>query len=423
MEARRSRIARIGAILILFLTLVILAGFVRDYVRGGNAWKQGDWLINDAAGPIRRGALGSLLIRVGDVLGIGPLATVIALQLGLVVIFSGAILPYARSLCGRIEYWLLFFCPGFPLLFWGAQPMASGRKELVTFAAIALVAVAARPGLPAPAMLLAASAIYALGAIGHEVNALLLPVMLVAVVLVARHRRVGREWMVAALAICVVFAVFGGVVALLHPRITDSAAICAPLTARHLDPAICSRAMEWVSFGPAKAHSEMLRLLKIAGWGSVSLGIVIGLGTCLVTASPVIYLATLHQRPRRLLMMFAALGLLLVPLYFVAIDWGRWIDIQITTFGLLLFIMLSTGMTELARRGNRAVIAAFLILALVWTPDEKFGIHPGKIAETVILPPFTVTAYVLHKAGIGPWGACTGKVRRLGCSPFLGGGQ
>ena len=47
-------------------TLHVLAGLAQDYLAGGDYFHQGDWLINNMSGPVRRGLLGSALISFSD---------------------------------------------------------------------------------------------------------------------------------------------------------------------------------------------------------------------------------------------------------------------------------------------------------------------------------------------------------------------
>ena len=72
---------------------ILLLGFLYvslrvlyDYIAGGNSWKQGDWLINNAAGSIRRGPLGSFIISIDDLVDSNPLFVVSVIQIALLAV-------------------------------------------------------------------------------------------------------------------------------------------------------------------------------------------------------------------------------------------------------------------------------------------------------------------------------------------------
>ena len=70
-----------------------------------------------------------------------------------------------------------------------------------------------------------------------------------------------------------------------------------------------------------------------------------------------------------------------LPLYLVAIDWGRWISLQMTSFALLMLALAIAGKVRLCRPvGDRAILVFFLF-GLAWSPDLITGIRLGGLLK------------------------------------------
>ena len=83
----------------------------------------------------------------------------------------------------------------------------------------------------------------------------------------------------------------------------------------------------------------------------------------------------------------AALGLLLglviciLPLYFVAIDWGRWTNMQVTSFSLVIIHLLLQGRLTLRREVHPVVLAAFVAVAFLYSPSHVIETSWGVAGE------------------------------------------
>ena len=59
----RYRLNRaIASVVIVLVALSTLQRLLRDFDQGGTAWRQADWLINSASGPVRRSVFGDFVI-------------------------------------------------------------------------------------------------------------------------------------------------------------------------------------------------------------------------------------------------------------------------------------------------------------------------------------------------------------------------
>ncbi len=349
------------------LAALVLVGLGRDLAAGGNPWKQGDWLISLAAGPLRRGALGSAILWLSDASGIGPAATVAAIQAALVVTLFALTLRAAWRHLGHPAMALILLSPGVFPLFWAGDPQGAGRKELIAFTAMALVAagqVAARPRLPVLAL---AAAVFLTAVLGHEGNALLAPAFALQLWLALRQAPAPM-----ALSLGLPAAVLAGSAALMalalaHPSVADASALCAPLLQRGLPEWFCHYgAIGWMDKDAGFALAEVQK--------QASLPVLAGFATCyLLAALPVLVALGWFDHRRLLLALFALTGLACAPLFAVGADWGRWLDWHLTSFAFLAMSLLLAGRVALRPVARCGPALALLALGLIWSPAHMVG--------------------------------------------------
>lgn len=377
---------RLSAPLLLCAGLSGLAGMVmlamlaplRAARQGGEGYQHGDWLINLAAGPVRRGPLGELILRGADLLGVAPMTLLSLLQLGL----TGA----ALALMGRLvldqraptpararTLLLLATLPALAPAFWSANPEALFRKEIFALAALALAAALPRhratPWLGGALMLA--------GMLGHEVNVLLLPAYL-ALRLHARpqhppqhppHRPPHRA--PPEVLLLVAAGLGAGLFALAFSR-ADPAPICDALLARALPASLCDGAIGWLAIDPPEARRLLAdRLHSAAGLRQiVVLAVLLG---------QYLWLMARLQPTTRTLREAALFLLPLLPLFFIAQDWGRWLVLWLSSHALFV----------LARRPAIAPISARMFWALFlfnlfWGQHIMLGAVDGGPLKTLL---------------------------------------
>ncbi|MCA0272578.1 MAG: hypothetical protein LCH69_11005 [Proteobacteria bacterium] len=338
---------------------------------GGHDWIHGDWLINLAGGPIRRGALGSTILALSDVTGLSPLDIVMAMQVALAsAFFLGiAFLLFAQTSSGMS---LAVMSPGIFALVWTLAPMAAGRKELFGLVALLLLAL---PGGRSGRMILSAL-LLALGGIGHEVNLLLFPAWVAFLFLFPRPVSVaGQRVIIVALGGVVAWA---AAYALIHARLASSDAICAALTDRGLDGSrLCSGAIAWLSEPANGMASVGEALAKVRNPGLLPI-------YWLCCALPLLRL-WLVSKPPRLALMVLAVGIgPIFLLYPVALDWGRWVAIQTTVAGLILLGLGARGRVQPVRPISLPERILWLANTLAWTPLHVIGVAFGGLFALAI---------------------------------------
>jgi hypothetical protein len=349
----------------------------RDFQWGGHDWKQGDWLINNHGQQVRRGPLGSVLISIGDLIGVSPLAVVTLVQIAVMAALAGILLAALSRLPKGWVYSIIAFSPAFFLVSWVANDQSAVRKEMIVYLAMSMLLVL--PGRPAgrTSVVAASAIIFLIGCIGHEANTLLLPAYL-AVALVSLKPDL-RSWPVLTSAFLLVLLVgLSLAYALTHVTVTDPSIICAPLLERQIDPKVCSGAIAYLAHDPGYALS--------AAAGQFNAPMVLNVLLCYgVSAAPILYLIGLHRNWPTILAVFLLFALPLIPLYVIAVDWGRWMVMHMSTFSIFLIAAVQAGTFTLRRTPDLRVLMIILLSGLVWGPDHGVGgIEIGGLAATAV---------------------------------------
>jgi len=322
-----------------YLLIAILAGVLIyllyclyvDYSLGGNSWKQGDWLINELAGPVRRGLFGTALLRLSDVLWLSPLLLLILLQ-GIIITLIFAIVGAAVLDLGAPDRLvLILLSPAFVVLFWFNDPYGSVRKEILTYLAFLPLVAAALKGRAGYIACAVSGFLYSIAVFAHEGNVFFLPFLCAAmwIVLPPNAPSLAR---VAVIALPTLAAIGGGIYASLHSNLPDSGLMCQQLVQRGLNSAVCDGAIAYVERATKDAHMHPGRLLARYFRNFLLLYAV-----CIVS-----FRILVHGSARVQLWCFGAIasGLVFLPIYFFAIDYGRWLNFHITSLVFLSLILL-----------------------------------------------------------------------------------
>lgn len=135
---------------------------------------------------------------------------------------------------------------------------------------------------------------------------------------------------------------------------------------------MCTGAIKWLlqdsSYGLAAVSA------KLTSWNLV--GFLVAYGTALL---PFLYMVWLGpQRGLRALLLLA-LGLPFLPLYPVAIDWGRWISFHAFSAAVIIATALASGRFQLLRAPGTIPVLALLALALIEAPRHQIGNYWGGV--------------------------------------------
>ncbi len=337
-----------------------------DFSLGGNSWKQGDWLINELSGPIRRGLFGSGLLKISDMAGLSPLLLLIAFQASVIVLIFAVIGIAAFKLGAPDKLLLLLLSPAFLIFFWFNDPQGSVRKEILVYLAflpLVLAAVKGRGGIVACVF---SCIFYAVAVIAHEGNVFFLPFLWIAMWLVLPP----EPGVAARLLVIVVpglLALGGGIYASAYTNFPDPGMICMQVVQRGLDPLVCDGAIEYLERPPHEARMHPGRLLSIHFRSFL-----------LIYAACLISFRVLLQGSKSIERWFfyiAASGLVFLPLYILAGDYGRWMNFHITSLVFLTLILLlkwrPPWLYEMPRRLDFVcVLALSVVVGISHSPGE-----------------------------------------------------
>jgi hypothetical protein len=250
------------------------------------------------------------------------------------------------------------------------------RKELIAFVAFALVAAAQVRERPRLAPLLAAVALFLVSVLGHEANALWTPFFLLVLLLALAQRASGRALMLGLSAGVLAGTAVLALYAVRHPTLADPTQLCEPIQDR----------------GPPRWFCHMGAIARLAGdaadarsriTGNLTPAVRIGFAlTYALAAAPVLYALACCQRRRWLVALFVLTGLAAAPLYTVATDWGRWLDLHLTVFAFVLTSLLLAGRIGPLRPARLAVALPLLVLGLLWSPAHDQGGVRGLVRAT-----------------------------------------
>ena len=350
-----------------------------------NGWTPGDWLVNYEGGFVRRGLPGEIILLLAHWLHVAPVLLGSLLPLLFYALLYFTIWQLYRRSSGDLWTFVALVSPAtlaFPIL----DPVGAFRKELLFLLALAFLLLwlaRRRPGDAALTAFLTATGVLAI--LSHEA---LLPFLLyfAGALLIGLHD-VKR---VAKIAVLPALATAGTLAEVLRHRGSafDEQTICHSLGT--VPPIVCSGSIAYLAKGTDLARSDVMR--NVHAYHYLFYYPLLAVLALL----PLAAMALRFSRERRLrpdLLVIAgtaALALLAsLPLFFYAMDWGRWIYIHVLSlFLLLLFVDLRERHTAIpeARQSTmrfsvwqvpRWVFVAILVYATCWNIPH-FGNYPKK---------------------------------------------
>lgn len=356
------------AVLGLSVFLVFSASYVlwlllsRDYAQGGDVWRQGDWLVHNLAEDLRRGLFGRQLIALADLLGRDPVSVVIGLQAALVLALYGLLARLVFAQGQPVLLVMVVMCPALFVVSWPADFEGALRKELLAFVALLLTLLGlwrARAPLTWLGAVLFGAAVY-----GNEANVLFAPLYL-GLFWAFPAGRAASQWGGAVLALGLGLHALW--YALTHVSASDLQGLCAPLMERGLSAQLCEGAIAWMGDSPSDARA---RILEEIGQRRSLLGL---LGVYTAALAP-LAAAILYLRPRGWVLILALLsGVPFLPLYWVGLDWGRWIGLHAFSVAVIVLAGLASGRVLVRRRPPVWLVAGCVCLALIWVPYHYAG--------------------------------------------------
>lgn len=360
------------ALLLLCFLYILSRLSAEAFLDVGSSWQQGDWLINSHEVMIRRGLLGSIILTLSDLLPLNPAQTVMLLQGVMLLLLAVTVALIALELEGSSALWLLLLSPAFIPIFWAADFSGGLRKELLAYCAFAVLIIAALRGGTGFFVRTLAVAIFALSMLGHEINVLLTPAFLLVFLLTRRGTEPtdGKTPLgqgdLALIGTVIAVAIFSVVFTMLYSSAEDVSPICTPLTDRGMHQGICDGAIATMAdqfgdiwgYGFVRTQTELLQFAAVY----VVIFALFGL------------FSRYTSEPRTLWVLFGLLLIPLLPLYPISNDWGRWLNMHMSSATFVIIALMQMGRLKIM-----AVPTLFLLpvafTSLFWAPAHTFGMR------------------------------------------------
>ena len=329
----------------------------------------GDWLINYTNGLVRRGLFGEIAMQTHRWFGNSPIEAVLTSKYLAYGILCGSILLLAIVKgIGLIE--ILFLISPWALMFDLNDPEGSGRKEILIFASFALFALLQVFNKSPPKSILKRWDFYyllmvmAAIAFTHEGLIFFFPFFYLPLYLKRGFNKSDFltffiPYLVSLLVLVVLYFFFKG-----NKEIAD--AICSSLNPWSVNGSLGCDAIHLLAGTHPKAHIGFIKSFT---------------PLLLLTMIPIYcygrWIAGLTKHHLFLAMVIPFI--LTVPLYGIAIDWGRWIHISGLLFFITFFSLKGTG-TPL----NKPSLIAIMLALCLAVPYTSYWRIPHTVGENKV---------------------------------------
>lgn len=323
-----------------------------QYELAGHGWVTGDWLINFSNGFVRRGLSGEIAGFLAGLTGTDLVSAVIACKIACYLAIAAGLLFLAwTKKLGLVEL-LLLMCP-WGLMFELNSVGASGRKEIVLLAVfIAYLCLSTGPARQEVPLhrrwrLWYLGVSFTVLTLIHEGLFFFLPFFWLHAMGV-RRRWTRADVLEFAIPYGVSLLLVAGIALWFSGDGSHAAKICQSLTSRGVDGSLCHGAV-----------SALGRTFAIHAGYYPSYAA----GFLLSVAAVICYGLSVHTRGRGRMVLAAFLCVLLtIPLYVLAIDWGRWI--HVTAFLMFLSFYATKDVERPAWRVPSPILGFLVLVGL-----------------------------------------------------------
>jgi hypothetical protein len=296
-----------------------------------NGMVLGDWLFDYRLGFVRRGMVGELLSTFSSITHIPITWCIVLAQIGA---YAAFIFGFVSIMAGRYKpYWymLLVFSPA-ALIFSFFSVFEVGRKETLHFALLTWFVWALSAHKVTWARTLVWMALSALITLSHELVVFYQPYYVIAAMAVHAQR---RESMRAALLIGLSSGVAAASV-LLMARPLDGPAFCNSLMSSGLSGSVCHGIVVWRYQSLKDSIDTTLAVIRDDTYIEVY-----ALAVVLILAPVFVWLRRYQPGVvRKQLAWFVAAWIWSIPIFLLAVDWGRFIQIHLVSAMLVLALRL-----------------------------------------------------------------------------------
>jgi hypothetical protein len=334
-------------------------------LEGTHPYLIGDWTISYAGGFVRRGLSGSLLAGLFS----DPADTLIGLwfiQTTLYATVFGVAILWALRLPTPSLFAPLLLSPAF-LLFGLNDFSGTQRKEVLVFAGLFLLGESVRSGRFVMGATWAAGALFTVGVFSHEANALLVVPFLLLLRESSRLQQMTDRARDLASGLFLGASGVSLISAILFPgTLEQQQLICSDLLARGFDPNLCEGSLSYI--GSATSDQVLRTVNRLPQY-------LLFLLPATFAALPFRLYPWARENKRVLLLAILPLA----PLFFIALDWGRWIMMATVTATVLTVV----GSERMPQPAVSVSLPALLLFTTAWSVPH-FGISrssmgPGEL--------------------------------------------
>lgn len=373
----------------LFITALLLAAIFYSFydLCFAPAYAIGDWLINYSGGFVRRGLIGEFILLAAHATHIPPPWIAVFLQIPIYITFLLGVYRLAAPLRRDLLWYAMIFSPG-ALAFMILAPFNGVRKETLAPASLIAVIFLLRKK-PHPVVLsLTITGLFAVMLLSHEAPYCCLPYFFAVIALATRNPRYAAKVMVGPF---IVAAMLFDIVRLYPGNEAVAIVICRSVGGRWLGDSdfrnLCSGAIEQLRSTLPRLQRE--RLLQAHYWPLYTVLAILSIAPY-IAALIVLYKRDNLRFDVKVICWTAALcAFASAPLFYFALDWGRWIQMQIVCL-LLLILMTAQHAPSFqpdakikpfgaGRPWRRPLLVAVFLYCTCWTlpvlglQDVRFG--------------------------------------------------
>ncbi|MFP4475562.1 MAG: hypothetical protein ACLFOY_08360 [Desulfatibacillaceae bacterium] len=351
--------------------LLLLGHLFYDLYTGGDEWKQGDWLINNAGGLVRRGLMGSFLIKVSSSLNISVLQLLIALQALITSLIFAFFWYFGLKYRNSDIVFFLLISPLF-LIFWSNNADASMRKEILSYLAfIPLLFCLLENSHLTKKFVIMSICVYLIAVYSHEGNIFFAPFYIL--IIYIDRKKVDYYVFISSITYFVI-STSGLVYALSFSTVSDTTEICQAILHSGVNEKICNGAIAWLErdsrYAVGSTYDMMLSGASLLLLHSITF----------IFLYIIFLLSNIFGVIRTTwLLLFSIFAF--SPLYVIGIDWGRWLNFSIFSFtAIFLTWVTKRKRPEIFRKFDSYAWLVCFVFCVTWgvhhvggAPDFMYG--------------------------------------------------
>lgn len=329
------------AALIIFVSINLFnSALTQLHLSTTDTWRIGDWLINYQGGFVRRGLLGEILFHISNLTTINNVVLTVALQLILYLVFFISVFQLLKSSSFSVVNFMLVFSPAF-LVFTIYNPLGSFRKEIIWFAffsALCNILLSNKKSIPI-GFFVGIGVSASILVLSHEMLVAFLPYLVCATIVHDRDVTSNTRKLILALipagVIAGILLIFGKGSPQVVVEICDSLKGIAP------SECLTEGAISSLAQSTQSAHAMVLSRIDSSVIAIYLITTLLGLLPLLLFFLSSKFANFFSRKVIRIWFLFFIVSSLLcsLPLFWVAVDYGRFIYIHIVSLSLLTFMI------------------------------------------------------------------------------------